>query len=171
MLLVLVFGIDPPTPAYPVLVRMAHTHLRCGLQRCQLQLKLCRKPAVIRVQKRHPARCRVLDTHISCRRNALILLGNNGDTRLVCGIVSGQPVSSAIAGSVVNNDDFFGGVALSKNRIERSGQCVLSVVRRDDDGNAVAGNIISRACAYFETSSAMIAMQSPALTRPPWRIA
>ena len=81
--------------------------------------------------------------------------------------MSGQPVSSAIAGSVVNYDDFFGGVGLSKNRIERAGQGVLSVVGRDDDGDAVAGNIISRACAYLETSSAMIAMQSPALTRPP----
>gem|GEM_PF-4161212 len=112
-----------------------------------------------------------MDTHISRGRNAAILLGDYGDPRDVAWVLTGQPVTSAISGSVIDNDDFVRRMGLGENRIQRTGQCVLSVVRGDDDGDAFARNLISCACTYFETSSAMIAMQSPALTRPPWRIA
>jgi len=168
---VLVFRIHASAPTYPVLVGVTHPHLRSRPQRRHLPLKLCRKPTVIRIQQRHPARCRVLDTHISRGRDAAILLSNYGDSRDVCRVSTGQPLTGAISRSVIDNDDFVRSMGLSENRIQRTGQSVLSVVRRDDDSDAFAGNLISRACAYFETSSAMIAMQSPALTRPPWRIA
>ena len=112
-----------------------------------------------------------MDTHISRGRNAAILLGDYADPGDVAWILIGQPLTSAIGGSIIDNDDFVCRMGLSENRIKRAGQGVLSVVRGDDDSDAFAGNLFSRAYAYFETSSAMIAMQSPALTRPPWRIA